>query len=226
MTRSRTENGTPKDWQCHWHDILDTVPELSDEGPRPDPLPLNIRDDSRLLFQMWMASKEARARAFAPIPNTPLVLSRIEGHIAKPHVYLEPQAATDLLREGLVRLSSYDIDRPDPTAEIKVLNENTVSLNDAFRAADTPAYGLQDEMADMILASFGQQRFDVYNFLREPLYYLRNSMTLTDWALWPLCDADLGNDPLEPFYLLECGGWSPGWDSDNVFVFDRRTSNA
>jgi hypothetical protein len=96
-----------------------------------------------------------------------------------------------------------------------------MSLLDAFKSADDPCYAIEDESYDMASRQSGSVGPKVLSFLNEPLYRISNSVTLVHWATWPLCASENAPDVFEPFYLLERGGWSPGWD-DGVFLFDRR----
>ncbi len=40
--------------------------------------------------------------------------------------------------------------------------------------------------------------------------------------MWPLCGDPGAADLTEAGYLLQEGGWSPGWTDERLFIFDRR----
>jgi hypothetical protein len=210
-------------WQFKWHEILNDYPD-PDGGASVTPAPLpDLDSDFRLHFNLWQLPPDARQRAFAILPCGDEMLVRVERHLSAQRRPLEPEQAIALLRRGL-RLAQNAGVKALPAVEmhIEVLSEADIALLDAFAKAGDPFYKIRDQLSDGAKAHNGQAGWDAYFFLSEPLYRLRSSYHSRDWVLWPLCSDPAAPDLTEAGYLLQEGGWSPGWTGEKLFIFDRR----
>ncbi len=210
-------------WQLRWHEILNDYPD-PDGGPSitPDPLP-NMDSDFRLHFNLWQVPPEARQRAFAILPSGNDMLARVERHLSAQRRPLDPEQAIGLLRTGLRLAHSAGVKRlPGHEMQIDVVSEVDIPLLDVFQSADDPFYEIRDGLSARAMARHGEIGFDAYFFLSEPLYRLRSSYHSADWVMWPLCGDPGAADLTEAGYLLQEGGWSPGWTDERLFIFDRR----
>jgi hypothetical protein len=219
----------PRDWQRRWHGILDDYdhpedPEGQDKGI-PDPLP-DMDSDFRLQFYFWHTGwrdgAEARKRAFRLLPRGEAMLARIESHLAARPEAMGPDQARDVLRQGLALLRKMAFDGPNPDEPVRVLSEDDIPLLEAFGSADTPFIHLRDRLGELARQESGQAGEKAYYFLSEPLYRLASTYDVSAWVKWPLCGPARSDDPTQAGYRLSAGGWSPGWDSEGVFLFDRR----
>jgi hypothetical protein len=212
-----------KVWQLLWHEILNDYPD-PDGGASitPDPLP-DLDWDFRLHFNLSQVPQEARQRAFAILPCGNEMLARVERHLSAQRRPLEPEQAIGVLRTGL-RLAQDAGVRILPGLEmnIEIVSEADIPLLDAFTKADDPFYDIRDRLSAGASACHGEIGLDAYFFLSEPLYRLRSSYHSRDWVLWPLCSHPAAADLTEAGYLLQEGGWSPGWTDEKLFIFDRR----
>jgi hypothetical protein len=213
----------PKLWQLQWHEILNEYPD-PDGGASvtPDPPP-QLDADYRLHFNLWQVPQEARRRAFTIFPCGKEMLARVDQHLSAHRAPLDPEQAVELLRAGLKlgrdagvnSLPAYDV-------RIETLSEKDIPLLEVFQHADDPFCGIVDRLNDCATARHGCAGRDAYFFLLEPLYRLRSAYQVADWVLWPLCSDAGAADLTEARYRLFEGGWSPGWTSEGLFIFDRR----
>lgn len=215
-------------WQRRWHEILDDYdhPEETDEDRGvPHPLP-DMMADNRLLFCFWhaewQAGSEARKRAFDILPRGEAMLARVEEYLSSKSTALDAKDAERILRRGLALTRKLGIDAPDPEHTIRVFCEDDMPVQEAFDGADTPFINLRDKLGEMALQECGQVGKDAYHFLAEPLYHLASSYDVAKWVVWLLCAQAGTDDPTEAAYRLWSGGWSSGWNSEGVFLFDRR----
>jgi hypothetical protein len=211
-----------KAWQLRWHEILNDFPD-PDGGPStmPDPLP-DLDADFRLHFNLWQVPPEARQRAFAILPSGNDMLTRVERHLSAQRRPLDPEQAIGLLRTGLRLAHSAGVKILPVQMQIEVLSEADIPLLEVFQNADDPFYEIRDGLSADAKARHGEIGFDAYFFLSEPLYRLRSSYHCSDWVMWPLCSEPTAADLTEAGYLLQEGGWSPGWTGERLFIFDRR----
>lgn len=220
----------PKEWQRRWHQILDSYKDHPGEGPEnkgvPNPLP-DMDSDIRLQFNFWStrwkSGPEARRRAFSILPRGDQMLARIEEHLSAKRKPIDADYATMILRKGLDLTRELGIEAPDPFGRVRVMENPTISPQDAFARADSPFMHLRDALGDLAAKENGEPGSGAYYFLSEPLYRLASTYDIAEWVTWPLCSSsDVDHDPTTAAYLLWNGGWSAGWDEDGLFLFDRR----
>lgn len=220
----------PKEWQRRWHQILDSYKDHPQEGPEDKGIPDPLEDmglDNRLQFNFWSthwkSGPEARKRAFAILPRGDQMLARIEEHLSTKPKPIDAHYATMILRKGLDLTRELGIEAPDPFGRVRVMENPTISPQDAFARADSPFIHLRDALGALAAKENGKAVSDAYYFLSEPLYRLASTYDIAEWAAWPLCSSsDVDNDPTTAAYLLWRGGWSAGWDEEGLFLFDRR----
>lgn len=210
----------PKAWQRHWHAVFDEA--LGPDGPEPEDMPDDIDTDFRLQFELWDLDAAARERVFSVFPRHGDMLARIQTHQAAPRRAIGPDEATRLLRDGLGLLKGMGIEAPDAATTVEVIDDSKTTLLKAFATAESPFVYLHDQLDEMALQETGGAGKDAYHFLVEPLYRLAASYPVLHWILWPLCATPGAVDPTEASYRLWQGGWSPGWQEDRLFIFDRR----
>ena len=150
------------------------------------------------------------------------MLSRLEAHLSNPHTAIDIDQAKALLRRALMLIRKLNPDAPDADSPIRVMDESMVPLLTAFAQADTPFLDFRDALGDMAEKHGGRIGMKAFYFLSEPLYQLAASYEVADWIRWPLCASPDADDPTLPIYQLATGGWSPGWDDQGAFLFDRR----
>ena len=216
----------PALWQQHWHQILDAhAPDEDGADGKHDVLP-DPGDDARVHTALWLiggaSQSPARAQAMHIMPAGDHMLARLEAHLSSSHATVDADQAKALLRHALMLVRKLNLDVPDADSPIRVLDESMVPLLTAFAQADTPFLDFRDALGDMAEEHGGRIGMKAFYFLSEPLYQLAASYEVADWIRWPLCASPDADDPTLPIYQLAVGGWSPGWDDQGVFLFDRR----
>jgi len=216
----------PALWQQHWHRILDAHAQDEDDVDSNDEVLPDPSDDARLHTPFWLiggaAQAPARAQAMHIMPAGNLMLARLEAHLSTPHMAIDVDQAKVLLRLALTRVRQLNLDAPDADSPIRVMDESMVPLLAAFAQADNPFVNFRDALGDMAEQHSGTIGMRAFHFLSEPLYQLAASYEVADWIRWPLCASADADDPTLAIYQLATGGWSPGWDDQGVFLFDRR----
>jgi len=225
---SNTGVDHPALWQQRWHQILDAHAPDEDDADSPDGVLPAPGDDARLHTAFWLiggaAQAPARAQAMHIMPAGDRLLARLEAHLSTPQAAIDSDQAKALLRHALILVRQLNLDAPDADSSIRVMDESMVPLLTAFAQADTPFVNFRDALGDMAEKHSGPTGVDAFHFLSEPLYQLAASYEVADWVRWPLCASPEADDPTLPIYQLATGGWSPGWDDQGVFLFDRRMS--
>ncbi|QEI05690.1 hypothetical protein FXN63_07420 [Pigmentiphaga aceris] len=228
-TGSETAIDHPAHWQRRWHEILDIhAPEEDDaisQTGSPQSLP-DVGDDSRLHTAFWSVGStddaDARRQLISILPAGELMLARLEAHLSRAPETIDADQARLLLRQGLMSINSLNLEAPEPDAPVRLLDESLEPLLSAFATADSPFIHFRDMLGELAQQHSGQVGMQAFYFLSEPLYQLAASYEVADWIRWPLCAAPDADDPTLPIYQLAVGGWSAGWDSQGLFLFDRR----
>ena len=223
---SDTDVKPPALWQQRWHQILDVHAPDKDDADGPNGVLPDPGDDARVHTAFWLISgaahASARAQAMHIMPAGERMLARLEAHLSNPPAAIDVDQAKTLLRHALILVRQLNLDAPAPDSPIRVMDASMLPLLTAFAQADTPFVNFRDALGDMAEKHSGPIGVDAFHFLSEPLYQLAASYEVADWVRWPLCASPDADDPTLPIYQLATGGWSPGWDDQGVFLFDRR----
>jgi hypothetical protein len=213
-------------WQRQWHGILNGFPDPDGSvSTTPDSMP-RMNCDFRLHFDIWHLPPEALREAFSIFPLGAKLFERIEQHFARRERLLTAEQAKGLVVEGVQLLIAAGYKAPSTFQAVNVLYKEDVSLFEAFRFAGSPFVVLNDNLSERAFKNSGQDGLDAYFFLIEPLYRIRSAYALAQWIMWPLCSQPEEPDLTLIPYLVEEGGWSPGWDGEKLFIFDRRDRGA
>jgi len=223
---SDTDMNHPALWQQGWHQILDVHAPDEDDADGPSGILPDPGDDGRVHNAFWLiggaAHAGARAQAMHIMPAGDRMLARLEAHLSDPPAAIDVDQAKALLRHALILVRQLNLDAPDADLPIRVMDESMLPLLTAFAHADNPFVNFRDALGNMAEQHSGTIGMQAFHFLSEPLYQLAASYEVADWIRWPLCASADADDPTLPICQLATGGWSPGWDDQGVFLFDRR----
>jgi len=207
-------------WQAAWHRIFDEDP--GGLGPTPSPMP-PVAEDHRLSFGLWRVAPETRRRALEVLPQGEILADRVEVWEKMVGQDLSPEAAMDVLRDGLARLAQYPVEGPEPGSALRFLAHGTEAYRTISMQVDAVTFGVNEEFPGIGRAGLDAPWLAVYRFTREPFYRAANDYNVANWFFWPLSQTPDQIDVYAPFVQLSAAGYATGWHGDgSVYLFDHR----
>lgn len=212
-----------QEWQRKWREAL---------GEPTDSMP-DIRDDYALHFDIWNIGDEKLKECFSIFPNGDRLFKRVN-EVRKTHP--QPTKIDDeKLLNKLVRLNE-DIEtvlRNFGDKKLIKLNgeKSTAKKRSVYRGneslrrgvldyADSPTLHLDDELCEIIKKHCGEQGYEAFFFLSEPLYQLSGCCyTVSHWIAWAMVETEYDADPYQEAFELYKMKAQAGWSNDEQFIY-------
>ncbi|MCE2596382.1 MULTISPECIES: hypothetical protein [Motilimonas] len=212
-----------QEWQRKWREAL---------GEPTDSMP-DIREDYALHFDIWNVSDEKLQECFSIFPNGDRLFKRVN-EVRKTH----PQT-TEIDDEKLLgKLDQLNEDieavlRDFGDEELIQLNgeKSTAKKRSVYRGSesqrheilknsDSPTVHLDDELCEIIEKHCGEEGYEAFFFLSEPLYQLSGCYyTVSHWIAWAMVEAEYDSDPYQAAFDLYKIKAQARWSSDEQFIY-------
>lgn len=212
-----------QEWQKKWREAL---------GKPTDSMP-DIRDDYALHFDIWNVGDEKLRECFSIFPNGDRLLKRVN-EVRKAH----PQSTEiddekllnklDQLNEDIETVlrdfgdeELIELNREKSTTTKRSVYRGDESLRcEVFKNADSPTVHLDDELCEIIEKHCGEQGYEAFFFLSEPLYQLSGCYyTVSHWIAWAMVENEYDADPYQAAFELYKIKSQAGWSNDEQFIF-------
>lgn len=212
-----------QEWQKQWRQAL---------GEPTDSMP-DIRDDYALHFDIWNLSDEKLEECFSIFPHGDRILQRVN-EVRRTH----PQSTIiddkklltqlDQLNKDIVRVLQkfgdeelIRLNEEKATAKKRSVYRGKESLrHDVFKNADSPTLLLDDELCEIIEQHCGEQGYEAFLFLSEPLYQLSGCYyTVAHWIAWAMVESEYDADPYQEAFNLYKIKAQAGWSNDEQFIY-------
>lgn len=211
------------EWQRKWREIL---------GESTDSMP-DIREDYALHFDIWNVGDVKLQECFTILPNGDRLLKRVN-EVMTTH----PQSTT-IADEELLRM----LDKLNQDIEIVLRDygyEQVIELNgeksvatkrsvyrgnesvrrEVLREADPATVHLDDELCEIIRKHCGEEGYEAFFFLSEPLYQLSDCYyTVSHWIAWAMVETEYDVDPYQVAFELYKIRAQAGWSNEEQFVY-------
>ncbi|WP_420573265.1 hypothetical protein [Kordia sp.] len=181
-----------KIWQNEWRKIMG----------KPINVDIEPNCDFDLHFDIWDLEKDLFFKLFEKFPRGNQIAQRAYqlkwgdlGELNKKLTDEELIQQTKIIVEVLQKIQPSD-DLIDPKIVFKK-GGNELRL-ELLSQADPISIELDDEFSTFVKKSTGNEGYNTYFFLSEPLYRLSSSYTPCNWILWCLTDYQ----DLNPYTLL------------------------
>ena len=211
-----------EEWKSIWFQAIGEVVDM-DEGKH---------SDSILHFNIWKVDDDALRECFSIFPkgldmlNRAKVVRKIKpkkvitddsvliGHLSETNFRL-----TKLLDNiGSERAISYQQKKNECTSSV-VYRGNEDSRIQCMGEASPPTEYVDDLIGDLFEELFDASGTAAHSFLRDPFYYLANSVTLQNWIFWGALEDSYDIDPYAPELELFKVNAESGWNGKEMFVF-------
>lgn len=205
LARTAKVKALQRGWQETWHAAFDADATLRTSGDdeRPDPLPTDLCEDFRLIFNIRHAEPQTRAACFAVFPKGAEMLVRYESYLAgAPSVLYEAEARAMVPRiaEAVAALSPVD----RVTWDVRSVRDRKAT--DGY--GDFSIDELLENVRRIPSIDDGVAAGAAEGFLIEPLYASAgNDYILGNWVTSVLFQPEL-NAVFDLQYQLWRGGWS------------------
>ena len=211
------------EWQRTWREAL---------GEPTDSMP-DVREDFTLHFDIWNLSDDKLEECFSIFPSGFQLLSRVNELRKTPPKTIEVKDETlltmlDQLNSDIetVLLAFEDDGLIDLNSEKSLASERSVyrgneSLRQkVFSTADSPTIYLDDDLCELIKKHCGEEGYETFHFLSEPLYQLSGChYPVSHWVIWALVENQYEADPYKLAFELYKMKAQAGWAANRQFVF-------
>lgn len=193
----------------------------------------DIRDDYALHFDIWNVGDEKLKECFSIFPNGDRLFKRVN-KVRKTH----PQSTKiddekllnklDRLNEDIETvLRSFgdkkliELNGEKSTAKKRSVYRGNESLRrEVLDYADSPTLHLDDELSEIIKKHCGEQGYEAFFFLSEPLYQLSGCCyTVSHWIAWAMVETEYDADPYQEAFELYKMKAQAGWSNDEQFIY-------
>ncbi|GAL07243.1 hypothetical protein JCM19237_4659 [Photobacterium aphoticum] len=214
-------------WQRQWREAL---------GVSTKEMP-DISQDYVLHFDLWEEGEDVIRRCFAVFPHGDRLFKRVLAVLKGASQTISDHSVHDdqtllnkleALNDNIERvLNQYGdtqliaLNEQKQTASARlVYRGDEEQRQEIMQWADSPTIHLDDDLSQIITTYCGEEGFDAYLFLREPLYQLSGCYyALSHWVMWAMVEHVFDVDPYQPAVDLHYLGAQPGWSDDALFVF-------
>ncbi|MCE2593396.1 hypothetical protein K6Y31_00995 [Motilimonas cestriensis] len=193
----------------------------------------DIREDYALHFDIWHVGDEKLKDCFSIFPNGDLLLKRVnEVRTSLPQsIAIDDLALLSKLEQlntnieaalnqygdsELIKLNS----KKSNVARRSVYRGNESLRRDVLNNADSPTIHLDDDLCEIIAKYCGEEGYEAFFFLSEPLYQLSGCYyPVSHWIAWAMVQSEFEVDPYQAAFDLYKMKAQAGWSNDEQFVF-------
>ncbi|MEO1052695.1 MAG: hypothetical protein AAFX87_18825 [Bacteroidota bacterium] len=201
-----------KKWQNEWRQIMGKPTDVDVE---PD-------CDFDLHFDIWTLGKETFYKLFEGFPKGAEIADRAFqlrwGDLPEFNKALTEEELIDEVKKSIDILQqicpSDDLSNP----QISIESGDDKLRLDLLSQTDPLSIEVDDELSTLIKKASGEEGYNAYFFLREPMYRLSNSQITRNWVLWALTGSDNLN-PYTPLLKLEFNGCDAALTDQGVLIF-------
>lgn len=210
------------EWKATWLQAISRVVNL-------DERPLN---DSILHFNIWRIDEKALQDCFSIFPKGLDMLERakVAREIKPKNVITEDYVLVNHLFETNLRLEKLLGTIGSENEITSQQNKNKLVRDTVYRGDEKARIHLMgdaasitecvdDRIGDMFEELYGSDGANAHSFLRDPFYYIANSVTIQNWIFWGAFDEAYDSDPYAPEIELYKLNAESGWNGKEMFAF-------